>query len=47
LGIWLFFVIQSFYFVFKDGTGNEVDIGGEQDSFESARAAAERILALR
>lgn len=47
LGIWLFFVIQSLYFVFKDGTGNEADTGGEQDRFESARAAAERILALR
>ena len=45
LGIWLFFVIQSFYYVFKDGTGIKVDTGREQDPFESARVAAERILA--
>ena len=44
LGIWFFFVIQSFYFVLKDGTGKAVDTGEDQDPFECARAAAERIL---
>ena len=46
MGVWLFFVIQAFYFVIKDGTGSEAYPGGEMDPFESARAAAERILAL-
>ena len=46
LGIWLFFVIQSLYFVFERGTGIKAATGGRQDPFESARAAVERILAL-
>lgn len=42
-GIWLFFLIQSLYFVFFE-TGHKIDEDLEIDRFEKARQSAEMIL---
>lgn len=42
-GVWLFFLIQSLYFVLFE-IGNKMNSGLEIDPFERARRSAERIL---
>jgi hypothetical protein len=43
MGIWLFFLVQSLYFVLVGDIGNEEDIV-RMDPFEEAKSQAERIL---
>ena len=43
LAVWLFFLIQTLYFVLV-GCGKEVENGVEVDPFEKAKMAAEAIL---
>jgi hypothetical protein len=45
LAVWMFFLIQSLYFVAIPGDDSEHDMQARLDRFERARARAERALA--
>lgn len=44
LGVWLFFLIQSLYFVFLEHTANPKQEPAQMDAFERASRQADRIL---
>jgi hypothetical protein len=44
IGVWMFFLIQALYFVIVDTSGDTADGSTTVDSFDQARAGAERIL---
>jgi hypothetical protein len=45
LGVWMFFLVQSLYFVFTGDVGDAEEIEVALDPFEKARRQAEEILA--
>ena len=44
LAVWMFFLLQSLYFIFCGISGDEPEEGVPPDAFEQARLRAERIL---
>lgn len=44
LGVWLFYLVQALYFFVMPGLSNDTTQSGEQDPFETALQAAEKVL---